>query len=72
MFSFIKDLFVPKQPDPEMEAAKHLHEARMDLLKAHKEREYWAAMEVMLQERVSRLTTHAASTSVGREWPNIE
>lgn len=67
MFSFIKDLFVPKEPCPELEAAKDLRDAKMKLLKAHKQREYWAAMEVMLEERVQRLTTHASE----RQWPEL-
>jgi hypothetical protein len=50
--------WTPKEPvviTPEMIAAEELRDARMDLLKAHKEREYWQSMVPMLEERIARL-----------------
>jgi hypothetical protein len=44
-------------------AAKQLDEAQRDLLTAQKNREYYAAMEVMLQGRISRLATFIAASA---------
>ena len=51
-------LFAPPKivlPDPNTVAAQQLHETRLDLLKAHKELEYWTRQVPMLVERQDRL-----------------
>jgi hypothetical protein len=48
-------------PDPALVAARELNEARMDKLKAEREREYWISMVDMLNVRIDRLTTVAGS-----------
>lgn len=44
-------------------AAKQLDEAQRDLLVAQQNREYYAAMEGMLQARISRLATTLADSA---------
>ncbi len=57
MFNWIKSLFAAPTPDtPEVVAAKDYNEARLDLLRAQKEREYWVSQVSMVQERISRLS----------------
>ena len=59
MFQYLKNIYAPQPDSPEVVAAKELNEARLDLLKAQKEREYWASMEPMLKARIARLTNVA-------------
>ena len=58
MINFIAKMFEPKKRDHTIVAAEQLHEARLDLLNAQKELEYWAGWVPTLQKRVQRLTTH--------------
>ena len=51
-------------------AAKQLDEAQRDLLTAQQNREYYAAMEIMLQGRIGRLAAFiAAAAAQQREEP---
>ena len=61
MFDFIKSLFVKVPRDPQLIAAHELNEARLDLLNAQKEFEYWQSMVPMLQGRCKRLTNLASA-----------
>jgi hypothetical protein len=45
-------------------AAAQLDEAQRDLLTAQQNREYYAAMEVMLQGRITRLASFVAAAAV--------
>lgn len=59
--------FLPRifRPPSHLEvAAKQLDEAQRDLLTAQQNREYYAAMEGMLQARIARLASTLAESAV--------
>lgn len=64
MIKFIKNIIFPPPPpppDPQLVAAHELNDARMDLLNAQKEHEYWQSMVPMLHGRIARLTKLASA-----------
>lgn len=55
----------PKQePDPLLIAAHDLNEAKLDLLKAEKELEYWQNWVATCRERASRLRKHLIADDI--------